>query len=201
MFIRCSLGLTKWINMGSGYCTFGSTTFSSENSTLMITKIVPIARRFLAIAAIESKLNSKVCFSSGESTYVQVKQLLANQLLSKPTSSHACTGMETGRFDTKLFRYKSFQYELKQWNFTTVSINSSIVCSFEHLGWIFLVLYAKFVKLFTPQLTVWSTCNKTTCIETTGNHWDAFLHVYVYFCCCCLFVLIATNILCLATIL
>ena len=60
-------------------------------------------------------------------------------------------------FDTKLFRYKSFQYELKQWNCTFRSLQVYIAREQEkHFGWIFFVPLSQ----ITP-----------TCIETTGNAW------------------------------
>ena len=74
-------------------------------------------------------------------------------------------GNRSFRRDTKLFRYKSFWYELKQLNCTKISITSRKVCSWKTF-WVNILRSLRQVRepIYTSK-----TLKELTCIETTGN--------------------------------
>ena len=86
------------------------------------------------------------------------------------TASDECStswkfGNRSFRRDTKLFRYKSFRYDLKQLNCTKISITSRKVCSWKTF-WVNILRSLSQVRepIYTSK-----TLKELTCIETTGN--------------------------------
>ena len=74
-------------------------------------------------------------------------------------------GNRSFRRDTKLFRCKSFRYELKQLNCTKISITSRKVCSWKTF-WVNILRSLSQVRepIYTSK-----TLKELTCMETTGN--------------------------------
>ena len=69
---------------------------------------------------------------------------------------------ETGCFNTKLFQYRSFRYELKQWNWTKILVTSSKVWNWTRKFFWVNILYC----LSQVRETI-HTWKELTCIKTT----------------------------------